>query len=307
MPKMHIDKAVTIEAPLPKVFDILNDFHCWPGWSPWLICEPESVLKIREDGKYYEWEGKRVGSGNMSILSETPNRKIDLDLTFLKPWKSKAKVQFLCQEDGQKTKVNWTMESSLPFFLLWMKKSMEAFVGSDYERGLQMLKEYIETGAVSSKLDFRGESNFTGCQYIGINTTTTIAQNGTQMGTDYSKLWSFISDQKIRPTGPAFSIYHKFDLVKRMVNYTACIPVPEIPADLPSGFISGKIPATKVYTLRHIGSYLHLGNAWTTMHTMLRNKEFKAIKGIHPFESYINLPGEVPDHDLITDIHFAIK
>jgi DNA gyrase inhibitor GyrI len=307
MPKISVDKAMTIDAPLQKVFKILNDFHHWPIWSPWLICEPDSPLKIREDGKYYEWEGKRIGAGNMSIIKETPDRKIELDLAFLKPWKSKAKVQFLCKAEGQKTKVNWTMDSNMPFFMFWMKKSMEAFVGADYDRGLNMLKEYVETGSVSSKLDFRGESNFAGCQYVGIKTTTTIEQNGIQMGADYTKLWSLISDRKIKPAGHAFSIYHKFDMVKSMVQYTACIPVSEIPADLPSGFISGEIPATKVYTLRHIGPYMHLGNAWTTMNMMSRNKEFKAIKGIHPFESYINMPGEVPDQELITDIHFAIK
>ncbi|MBK8501634.1 MAG: SRPBCC family protein [Saprospiraceae bacterium] len=307
MPKMHIDRSITIDAPVQKVFKILNDFHHWPIWSPWLVCEPDSTLSIREDGKYYEWDGKRVGAGNMSIISETPDRKVDLDLTFLKPWKSTAKVQFICKAEGQKTKVNWTMDSSMPFFMFFMKKMMEAFVAADYDRGLNMLKEYAETGSVSSKLDFRGETDFPGCEYIGIKTTTTIEQNGVQMESDYTKLWSYFTDHKIEPAGNALSIYHKFDFVKSIVQYTACIPVSRIPADLPSEFIIGEIPATKIYTLRHIGPYLHLGNAWTTMHMMLRNKEFKAKKGIHPFESYINMPGEVPDQDLITDIHFAIK
>ena len=73
------------------------------------------------------------------------------------------------------------------------------------------------------------------------------------------------------------------------------------------GIKSGEIPATKVHTLRHVGSYVHLGNAWTTLYSMQRNKEFKSAKGIHPFETYVNMPGQVPDKDLITDIHFPVK
>ena len=36
------------------------------------------------------------------------------------------------------------MEGTLPIFLFFMKKKMSAMVGSDYERGLAMLKELLE-------------------------------------------------------------------------------------------------------------------------------------------------------------------
>lgn len=307
MPAMNIDKSVMIAAPVQKVYNVLNDFHYWTFWSPWLICEPESTVTVRQDGKYYEWKGKRVGSGNMEIENEVTNQSIDLNLTFLKPWKSKAKVRFICSAEGENTNVHWTMESSLPFFMFWMKKSMEGFVGADYERGLQMLKEYVETGKVSSTLEFKGQSNYSGCKYIGIKTDTTMENVGKEMESDFGQLQAFISEKKIQPSGQAFSIYHEWDFVKRKASYTAGIPVTQIPGDLPGDFIQGEIPATKVYTLRHIGSYLHLGNAWTTLYTMQRNKEFKVKKDIHPFEVYISLPGEEASGDSITDIHFPIK
>jgi DNA gyrase inhibitor GyrI len=307
MPAMHIDKSIVIDAPVEKVFGILNNFHHWSTWSPWLICDPDSRVTVRQDGKFYEWEGQRVGSGNMEIVREDPGKLVDLNLTFLKPWKSKAKVQFICKPENQKTRVHWSMDSSLPFFMFWMKASMEAFVGSDYERGLAMLREYVETGKVSSTLSFIGESWYPGCRYFGIKTHTTIEQCGKQMEADMDKLLSYVSEKKIQPDGETFSIYHQLNFVKRKVSYTAGIPVSELPGDLPAGFITGEIPTTKIYTLRHTGSYLHLGNAWTTLYTMQRNKEFKIRKDIDPFEVYINMPGEVSDQELITDINFPIK
>jgi len=37
-----------------------------------------------------------------------------------------------------KTEVTWTTDSSLPFFLFWMKKSMEGFVGMKLARAPEM-------------------------------------------------------------------------------------------------------------------------------------------------------------------------
>ena len=65
-----------------------------------------------------------------------------MDLTFLKPCKSQAKVAFYLKEEGASTQVRWTMDSVLPFFLFWMKKSMEAYISQDYGRGLRLLKDF---------------------------------------------------------------------------------------------------------------------------------------------------------------------
>jgi effector-binding domain-containing protein len=39
---------------------------------------------------------------------------------------------------------------------------------------------------------------------------------------------------------------------------------------------------------------------------MQRNKEFKYRKGIDPFEVYLNMPGEVPNEQLVTEINFPV-
>jgi len=154
MPKMQIEKSTVIDAPVEKVYNVLSDFNQWKPWSPWLITEPEAKVTVAEDAKSYEWEGKRTGAGKMAITDESTNHSINIDLNFFKPWKSKAKVRFRIEHEGEGTKVTWFMDSSLPFFMFWMTKMMTALIGMDYDRGLSMLKEYAETGAVSTKLDF---------------------------------------------------------------------------------------------------------------------------------------------------------
>lgn len=127
------------------------------------------------------------------------------------------------------------------------------------------------------------------------------------MGTDFDRLASYITEQQVEVTAETFSIYHKWDMVKKIASYTAGIPVSSVPSSLAQGIISGIIPPANVNTIRHIGSYVHLGNAWATQYMMQRGKEFKLNKSLDAFETYYNVPGEVPEHELVTDIHFPIK
>ncbi|MEQ9231347.1 MAG: SRPBCC family protein, partial [Cyclobacteriaceae bacterium] len=70
MSKMHIERSIDIDAPVEKVFQVLNDFNQWAVWSPWLLIDEHPNVRVSEDAKFYEWEGKRTGSGKMQIISE---------------------------------------------------------------------------------------------------------------------------------------------------------------------------------------------------------------------------------------------
>ncbi len=307
MPKFTVSKSKHINASPEKVFSALNDFHAWREWSPWLIMDPSTKVDVAADNKSYEWNGKRTGSGNMKILSETANQSIDYDLNFIKPFKSHAGVNFEVEPSGDGTKVTWNMDSSLPFFMFFMKKMMVAMIGNDYERGLNLLKDYVEDGKIHSRLNFIGESEFPGCTYIGIKRTTGMEGAPKQMEADFNTLMEYASKLDGAHIEGAFSQYHKWDFVKGIASFTSGVPVKEVPADLPSEMISGSLPKMKIHTLEHVGPYEHLGNAWTTMYSMQRGKEFKMRKDIHPFETYGNSPKDTDPKDLITHINFAVK
>lgn len=304
---MHVSRSTVVNAPVEKLFNTLNDFNTWTSWSPWLIMDPNAKVDVRDDNKYYSWEGPRTGSGNMAITTEVENQSIDYDLTFLKPWKSTAKVKFELKPKDGSTEVRWLMDSSMPFFLFFMKKMMEAFIGMDYDRGLSMLKDYVEDGEVHSSLDFKGANTFGGCNYVGIKTDCSMSDLGPSMKGDFDKLWGYMGGHQEAIAGAPFSIYHKWDPVKGQVSYTSGVPVSSTPDGLPGDMITGSIPSTQVYTIGHTGPYLHLGNAWSTLYNMQRSKEFKVNKSIHPFETYENNPMEVPENELRTEVHFPIK
>jgi len=307
MPKFQVVKSVFVKAKAEDVYKVVSDFHHWQAWSPWLIQEPEAKVTVEPDGKSYEWEGKRVGKGSMQVTNEAENKSIDYDLTFLTPYKSQAKVRFELKEQDGGVEVFWHMDSSLPFFMFWMKKMMIAFIGMDYQRGLNMLKELIETGKVNSKLEFQGESNYEGCSYIGIKHDVAMSDMATNMQSDFGELEQFSKEHADLIAGKPFAIYHKWDMVNGKVSFTSGLPVKETPSGLKGTFTTGSIPATRVYKLTHKGAYQHLGNAWSSLMGMERAKVFKKNKGIHPFEVYDNDPREVTPEEQSTTIHFAVK
>lgn len=307
MPKIYVEKSITIAANVEKIKSVISDFNHWKPWSPWFVLEPNANETVSDNGKTHEWEGKRIGSGIIKISSEEEN-VIKYDLTFLKPWKSESKSDFVIDKiDDNTTQLTWTMDSSLPFFMFWMKTMMERLIGMDYDRGLLMLKDYIEKGHVDAKLEFLGESNFEGCTYIGVKSECTIETIGEVMEADFKKLAEFSKNNQEIVSCDWFSVYHKFDFNRNKVIYTSGVGIKSDPQNIPNGMIKGKLPATKVHTVRHIGPYELSGNAWSAIMAMERAKEFKQNKKIPPMEFYRNSPMETEPKDLISDICMAVK
>lgn len=196
MPKINVSRSIDINASLDKIQSITNDLRHWQSWSPWLITDQNAKVNVNEDGRFQAWDGPRCGAGELQVVN-TSNTRSDYDLTFLKPWKSSAKTSFDYIQKGDHVQVTWNMDSSLPWFMFWMKKQMEGMIGMDYDRGLTMLKEYIEEGQVYSQLEFRGADNFDGGTYVGFHNTVHIAEMPTKMEEEWTTLRTYIDRKSV--------------------------------------------------------------------------------------------------------------
>ena len=85
MPKMNFSRFMWIDSTEEKVWERIIDFHEWKIWSPWAILEPSSKVDVSEDGKFYKWVGKHIGEGSMKIVDFETNKRVEIDLNFLKP------------------------------------------------------------------------------------------------------------------------------------------------------------------------------------------------------------------------------
>jgi len=302
MPKFDVSRNILVKSPRAEVFAHIRNFKTWPGWSPWLITEPDCALNY-EGSDAYSWEGVTVGSGRMEIVATGENgASIDYRLTFLKPWKSVADVRMILAEEGDRTRVTWSMNSSIPFFMFWKKSTIVAMIGMDYERGLRMLKDQLETGSVPTHLAFEESVGFDGCRYVGIHRECSIKEMGSNQERDLAKVQSWVDDHRDDPTGLPFSIYHQWKLAAGRVTYTLGIPMANVTV-VPNDLVTGAIPACDCYVVRHTGPFRHVGNAWAAGMMRAQSGIFKSSRSAKPFEVYEKLPKGPNCADAITAVY----
>ena len=150
----RIERTQRIEAPPYVVFNILNNFHRWPAWSPWEKLDPNMQKKHAgaEFGKgaVYEWSGnEEVGKGRMTIIDSQPEKHIAIKLEFIEPWEATNTTLFTLTPEANAVHVKWAMEGHNDFMAkaasLFM--NMDELVGKDFERGLATLKQVAEKEA----------------------------------------------------------------------------------------------------------------------------------------------------------------
>lgn len=304
---MYVQKQIKIDKSPKEVYEQINNFNNWNAWSPWRILEKEIQEKVSDDAKYYEWIGDLSGQGNMKITEEKENESVLIDLTFLKPFKSKAKVNFKIIEVDGGSNVTWGMESSFPFFLFFMKKAMEVYIGLDFDRGLMLLKDVVEDGKANCSLDFNPNGSYPGGKFVGIRAQMSTADAPKAMERDFTKLMEWARNQSDVISGNPLTIYNNWNLVKQQADFISAVPVHEIPSNLPEGFISGELPKVNTYVVRSVGPYHHIGNAWTAIEMRARGKKFLKNKSIKPMEVYLNSIRDTAPNDLVTEIHMPRK
>lgn len=309
MPAYNVERTILIHKPIDEVHAVLKDFRQWPAWSPWLIMEPAAKLDYSANqgkvGSSYTWDGELVGKGSLT-LRDLSDHKIDMDLLFLSPFKSKARTFFNLMPEDQATRVSWSMDGKMPFFLFFMVKKMKAWIGMDYERGLSMLKEYIETGSVSSQVEIIGKSSTQPTHYIGLRETCRFEDIGEIMPGHFEKLSHYLDDNDLPKDITPFAIYHFMDMYSQKIGFTSAIPVsPNVKC--PDGFECGEIPATKSIQINHTGSYPHLGNAWSAGMSYINAKKLKQQKTPMGYEYYLNDPKEIAPEELHTEIFIPLK
>lgn len=309
MPAYHVERSITINAPLKKVKNSLADFKQWSKWSPWLVMEPDAALTYSDRqgqvGATYGWAGVLVGAGSMELL-KINDHILEMEIIFIKPFKSTARVVFDLTQVGDATKVTWHMYGHLTFFMFWMKEKMRTFVGMDYERGLLMLKEYLEVGSVASYVIIEGVVPMKDQKYIGIPKSCAIKDIGTVMKKDFETLYTFMEENSISMDRVPFSIYNTFDIFKKETSFISCVLLDEEMA-IDASWVRGIVENREALKTIHTGSYLHLGNAWTTAISFANIKKIKTSKSPVGYEFYLNNPYDTPEKELITEIYLPLR
>lgn len=308
MPKFSVSRSITIEKHPDEVFDIVSDFGTWTQWSPWLCAEPDAEVKVSTDsasiGAKYSWNGKIVGAGELQHDRLEKGKRIEDTIRFLKPFKSQSDVSFDFEPVAAGTKTTWNMNGSLPWFMFWMKPMMESFIGMDYERGLKMLKEWMETNRIKSKSESKGVQSVGPLNMSGIRRTSKLSEIAAFMEKDLHNAKQKLEQNDVAILG-CMSVYHNFKIKTQIMDYTSGF-VTQGSVDVP-GLSNWNIGNVNALRVDHTGSYDHLGNAWFAANQIARNTPGMKQSKAGAFEVYKNDPTDTAEEDLITEIYLPLK
>lgn len=149
MPSFSITRETEIRADPTTIHHLLNDFRGWRDWSPWERLDPrlERTYSGPETGvgSSYAWKGnEKAGEGRMEIVAST-NRRIDVDIDFIAPFKASNRAVFTLAPHGEVTRLSWTMTGERNrLFAIAGKLFFDRALGKDFDKGLNSLKSLAE-------------------------------------------------------------------------------------------------------------------------------------------------------------------
>ena len=151
MPKTYnIEKSIIIKKSPGDVMNKVGDLSSYSQWNPWQQMDPTAKATItgtpNTPGHKYAWDGKKVGIGSLTLKS-IDSKHIHFDLEFVKPWKAKAKDNWLFEAwgDGHEAKVTWQNSGDLPWPMARLMSPMiSKNLNHQFEVGLSNLKKLCE-------------------------------------------------------------------------------------------------------------------------------------------------------------------
>lgn len=311
MPRYQVARSIQIDASLRRVYDVVADFGTWTTWSPWLLVEPQAKVTVSADpasvGSQYAWQGELTGQGELEHKRLEPEKYIEDELRFIKPFKSTCKVTFELAPQANGTHLTWTMDGGIPWFLFWMIPMFKTFIGMDYQRGLTMLKEWIETGAIQSKSIVRGVQQIGPLRMAGVAGQCHVDEVGAAMEKASAQARAEFARHGLPTEGGMIAVYTRFRVKAGIFEYLVGFQLPDnvsVPASV--ALKTWSLPASKAFHVEHVGSYRHLGNGWSVANQMVRHQKLKQSR-CGAFEIYRTTPPSTPEAELQTDIYLPLR
>lgn len=146
-------REVTINKPSQEVFDYVKFLKNMDNYSVWAKLDPNMKKEYRGTdgtvGFVSAWESnvKNVGTGEQEITKIVPGQRLDVELRFVKPFKSTDYAYMITENvSDNQTKVMWGFTGKMPYpmNLMLLCMNMDKMLGNDLEIGLNNLKSTLE-------------------------------------------------------------------------------------------------------------------------------------------------------------------
>lgn len=306
-----IKSTKTIKAPVEVVYTNINDYKNWKEWGPWYEIDSTIIASYPEItsgvGASYTWTGKE-GNGSMKTISLIPNKEIIQQINFGTGSSPEVYWEFDETDDG--TDVTWGMRgensfSEKAYFLAQggVEKNMKPM----FNRGLELLEQYILKEMDKHSFDFKGVVDYGGGYYLYQTTSCKMDEIDTKMGKMLTTLINYVAENNIESSGKPFMLFHKWDVVNNATMFSVCSPIKEriiTTGDVLTGFLKPQ----KTFKTIFKGNYKFSDEAWLKAYKAIEEQGLKAVENGESFEVYTVNPHDTENPaEWVTEIYIPIE
>lgn len=283
---VSVSRSVTIDAPKPKVFAIINSLRAFSRWSPWTERDPN--IKFRFEGPesgvgqkmYWQSTDKNVGTGSMEIVDSVTNATVAMKIMFGGQGHAGSSLA-IGDPVGGGTEVVWGFYYSVGSnpFARYLALIMPSVVGKEYAQGLARLKKYVEAIPNVDASDLQvSRVSLAPRTFVSVTADAPNAPDAVikTLRDSYAKITSALTSSHIATDGDPISIVQS--VKDNMLTIEASIPVKDLPNEvkLPDGLHEGKAEAGEALRVSYKGDVSGLGTIYLKLVTYALSNGWKA-------------------------------
>lgn len=146
-----IQREITINAPLQKVFGYIKLLRHQDNFNKWVMVDPRMKREFMGTdgtvGFVYAWNGnKRAGAGEQEIKRVIEANSIETEIRFVRPFPGIAQANMSTRSVGDnQTRVTWSNASTMIWPMNLLLPMVEKALAKDMNESLENLKRILES------------------------------------------------------------------------------------------------------------------------------------------------------------------
>lgn len=313
----QVEETAIINAPVPVVFNEVNNFKNWDQWGPWMDDADDIIINYSEkvigENASFSWKSEEMGDGSIKNTKVIPESAIDQKLTFKSSYgESQSDVYWDFVEVEEGTKVTWGIKGEQSFMeklaFTFMDKSFPEMIRPMYKEGLEKLNAVVLEKMSTYSVNVDGITTHGGGFYMYSTTATKISQIQSKMQKMFADVSLYMEQNNISTMGNPFVLYNKWDEQNNSAIYSTGYFTPSLiitPAE--STVLNGMMPVQKVIKTTLKGDYKNLKEAWDATYKYAQENNLPVNPDSPAFEVYAIGPDKSPNPaNWVTEIYIPL-
>lgn len=248
---IEVQEVKYIDVPASFAKDYISNFDNWEAWNK-LPNREMGVVQMTETrkgkGAGYSWNSDDIGTGSIINEEETEDKLIQ-KYTFSRPM-GITSCRIIWDFEGivGKTKLTWTIEGEMPFFLRWTVKSIMKQLNKEIKIKLQHLKNQLEINYIQSLgIKITTVNKSPSIFFLYVNAQSSLEESAILYSNYFEKLATFGINNAVPLTGNPFVIYNDWSPeIQDVLTIKVCIPVKNLSKKINDGYFKyGQLSSSK--------------------------------------------------------------